>query len=451
MPVNRSVPLSACALALFCSVSAGSGIKEQRAITLEQAYDITLATDQSIRSARLEIRKANLQPWSALAIMGPSLTGAGSYGTQQNQNAAPTTITSVDSGGTVHTDVWTDTRQAGFTFEQPLIDFTVFPAWRLGKLTAQAAHLQQQFTVRQTLFGVAQAYYNVLKQQSIVTIDQEAVDLAQKQLELAQTKLDLGAVARIDVLRARATVEDDRNTLIQAKGQLEIARDTLSNILNMGGATAFVLVNPPDAPDDHTEFEPVLGRAYERREDYKISAIAVDQDVARRGEIRAQYGPRIVAQANTGWTDAFSSGATRTHYNDATLSVQMPFLTGGQREIDLRTAGYKIEQTRLEYEKLRKSIEAEVKSAWLKVGTLRESIQALRAEVDAATQNCADVQAEYEAGTATSLDVQSAQRDLNNSRTQLASQVSDFQVALRDMHRAESSFEEQRVERVKVK
>jgi len=452
MRVTRFVALSAAALAPFYSASAETAVREHRSITLEQAYDITLASDQSIRSAWYEIRKANLQPWSALARMGPSLSGAGSYGSRQTAQSTPVTVTTINSAGnTVSTQVWTDTRQAGFTLQQPLLDFSVFPAWRLGKLTAQAAHLQQQFTIRQTLFGVAQAYYDVLKDQSIVDINQQAVDLAQKQLELAQTKLDLGAVARIDVMRARATLEDNRNTLIQSKGQLETARDTLSNILNLGGSTAFVLMEPPGAPDDRPAFDRVLDRAYGRREDYKVSEIAIDQDVQRRNEIRAQYGPRIVAQADTEWAQAFGSGAARTHYNDGLVSVQMPFLTGGQREIDLRTAGYQIEETRLNFEKTRKSIESEVKTSWLKVGTLRESIEALRAEVDAATQNYADVQAEYEAGTATSLDVQSAQRDLNNSRTQLASQLYDFQVALRDLQRAQASFEQQRVERARVK
>ena len=425
--------------------------EEHRSITLEQAYDMTLATDQSIRSAWHEIRKANLQPWSALTRMGPSLTGNGSIDSSRNARSSYSSVTTNADGSSNVTTTLTDTSYAGFTFQQPLLDFSVFPAYRLGKLTARAARLQQQFTVRQTLFGVAQAYYNVLKQQSLVGVNQEAVELAQKQLDLAQTRLNVGAVARIDVMRARATLEDARNTLIQSKGLLETNRDTLSNILNLGGVTHFVLVEPEGAPEDRPAFEEVLTRAYDTREDLKVSELAIDQDVARRNQVRAQYAPRIVAQASTQWTDASGISSSRTHTNDAYVSVQMPFLTGGQREIDLLTASHQIEQTRLTYEKTRKTVESEVKNAWLKVGTVRESIQALSAEVEAATQNHADVQAQYEAGTATSLDVQSALRDLNNSRTLLTSQVYDFQVALRDLQRACASFQRGRVEKAKVK
>src|SRR5579871_3528624 len=48
-------------------------------LTLEQAYDRTLATDQTIKIAYWEIRKANLLPWSALAKLGPQLSAGGSY------------------------------------------------------------------------------------------------------------------------------------------------------------------------------------------------------------------------------------------------------------------------------------------------------------------------------------------------------------------------------------
>src|ERR1700709_318874 len=48
-------------------------------LTLEQAYDRALATDQTIRIAYWEIRKANLLPWSALARIGPQITANGSY------------------------------------------------------------------------------------------------------------------------------------------------------------------------------------------------------------------------------------------------------------------------------------------------------------------------------------------------------------------------------------
>ena len=441
--------LLVCASASAVQYTSKNDSSKNRVITLEQAYDMTLASDQSIRNAYYEIRKANLQPWSALAKLGPQLIGNASYTNARNNAHNDAIVPTSTNSNYVQTTV--DTQFSGFTYTQPIFDPSVFPAYRYGKLSAQAAHLQYQFTVRQTLFGVAQAYYNVLKQQKHVDVNQQTVDLAAEQLKTAQARFDAGAVARIDVLRAKATLEDAHNTLIQSQGALDTARDTLSNILNLGGKTNFTLTEPPVESDPGTPFEESLKCAYDLREDYKVSAIGVDQQKALKGEVVAEYGPKVVAQASTQWTNTGGDSNTRNHNESAVVSVQMPFLTGGQRELDLIAANQKIAQARLSLETTEKNIESDVKVAWLNVRTGREALKALTAEVEASTQNYTDLEAQYQAGASTSLDAQTALRDLNNARTLLTNQIYNYQIALRDLQRAEAAFQRCRVEKSKVK
>jgi outer membrane protein len=406
-----------------------------------------------------------LQPWSAvLTRYGPQINGNASYDASETTRRSEQTITTGQIGSgttmassstvttTVRTKTVADSRQIGLTYEQTLVDFSVFPAFHLGKLTAQAAKLQRQFTVRQTLFGVAQAYYNVLKQQAIVGVNRQTVDLAGAQLDIAQKRYNVGDVARTDVARARATLEDGRNALIQSQNALDVARNTLGNILNLGGDTGFELAEPTPATDDATPFDDALHAAYEGREDFKVAQIAVEQDIARRNVIIGEYTPRAVAQAGQDWSLGHSSGpASRSDVSSVTLSVQMPFFTGGQREIDLRTANFQIQETRIALETTSKSIQQEVKTAWLQVRALDQAIEALKAEVAASLQNYNDLQAQYHAGAAISLDVQTALRDLNNSRATLAGDRFDYQVALRDLQRAQAAFQQERVARMKIK
>jgi outer membrane protein TolC len=417
----------------------------EHTITLEQAYDMTLTSDQTIRTAYYEIRKASLLPWSALAKYGPQVSAGANYTNSQTR----TSNDLVSGGSAVQTSY--DQRYSGFIYTQPIFDPSFAPAYRYGKLSAKATRLQYQFTVRETLYGVAQAYYNVLKQQKLVVVSQETVDLASQQLATAQARYDAGAVARIDVLRAQSTLEGDRNTLIQYQGTLDIARDTLSNILNLGGKTDFTLVEPTDETDLGTPFSELLKRAYENREDYKVSAIGIDQKIALKGEVAAEYGPTISAQGSTNWTSTSGDTSGRVHGNTGVLSVSIPFLTGGQREIDMKTATYNVSQAQLSYETAAKTVESDVKTAWINVETGREALKALNAEVKAAAQNYTDLEAQYQAGAATSLDAQSALRDLNNARTLLTNQIYDYQISLRNLQRAQAIFQPERVEKSKVK
>jgi len=432
------------ALAAPLLAAGGAAFTPGQILTLEQAYDRTLATDQSIRIAWLELRKANLLPWSALTRLGPQLTG----NVVHDNNYSRSFETIVDPTGPVIAAGNSTT--SNITLQQPLFDLTVFPAYRVGSLTARATRLQYVFTVRQTLFGVASAYYEVLKQESVVAVNQETFDLAGQQLHLAQERHDVGDAARSDVLRAQATLEGARQTLITAQNALDVDRNTLSNILNLGGDTSFHLAEPPDAPTVVVPLETALALAFSRREDYKASAIAVEEDVQRRKEILAEYAPKIVAQTSADSGRATQTeggtGSTNTSSWDANVAVQIPFLTGGQREIDLRTAGHQINETRLNYETAGKNLQEEVKNAWLEVRTLSETLKAARAQVEASSQTYIDVENQYKEGSATSLDAQSALIDLNNSRTTLSTETSDYQVALRDLQRSMALFEETRVE-----
>ena len=339
----------------------------------------------------------------------------------------------------------------GFTYVQPLVDLTVFPAYHLGSLTRVATRLEHQFTIRETLFGLASAFYEVLKQQQLVVVDRETLRLTNEQLDLAQKRANVGEVTRADVLRAQVTVEQARQAMVQDEGILDLDRNALANILNFAPDTPFTLVEPPDYPSALPDFQGLLGRAYTHREDLKVADIAIDQDIARRNEVVGTYGPRVVAQMDGERGHASGSTNDSTYNWDATVSVQLPIFTGGQREVDLLTANRQIEETKLNRDKTAKTVEADVKSAWLAVRTLQQTLKALHAQVVAAEQGYHDLENQYRAGTATSVDVLSALNDLNDARKNLAVQIYGFQVALRNIEEVTGVFQEARVQRSKIR
>jgi outer membrane protein TolC len=139
VPIVSAAAAAVCMLLAPAPVHAGPDSESSKeVITLEQAYDRTLATDQSIRIAQYEIRRANLLPWSALTRLGPSLTGNSSYQNSQTVRSRSSSGDPLGSGSRLDNE----SRRAGVTFQQPLLDLTVFPAYRLGKLSARAAKLQ---------------------------------------------------------------------------------------------------------------------------------------------------------------------------------------------------------------------------------------------------------------------------------------------------------------------
>ena len=424
-------------------------------ISLEQAYDLALASDQSIQIAYYEVRKANLLPWSAVAKLGAQINGTSNYYRREQSTTVSALETTAAGANALSADRTTLTRagfgQAGISVQQPLIDFTVFPAYRLGRISKVVARLEHQFTIRGTLFGVATAYYAVIKQQSLVDVNREALRLAGGQLDLAQKRLDVGEVTRTDVLRAQVAVEAARQTLAQSQSTLEMDRNTLGNILNLAPNTPFRVAEPPDYSSALPPFEELLSRAYAHREDLRVKELAIDQDIARRGEVLGQYGPKVVAAFDSALAHTSGTTDSSTHDWQATVSVQVPFFTGGQREIDLKTATEQIQETRLAREQAAKTVESEVKQAWLNVRTFQQTLKAAHLAVVAAEQAYHDLEIQYSAGTATSVDVLTALNALNAARQNLAAQTYDYQVALRDLEQVAGVFQEDRVQRSKIR
>jgi len=409
-----------------------------RTLSLEEAYDRALATDQTIQTALVEVRKADLLPWSALTRMGPSVTGNAVY-TKPKE-------TLVSSSGF---PIVAETTGAGITVQQPLLDLTVFAAYRNGKLSAQAARLSERFTARTVLFGVTEAYYNVLKQQQIMGVNRQTLALAQEQRTLAQRRFDVGETTRTDVLRAEVSVAQAERALTEAEDALRLAVNVLGNILNFGTEQPLQVIEPAPGAPSPQPFDQRVEQAYQQREDLQVSKLAIAQNIEKHREVLAQYAPRLLAQ----WSNAWISPELFSQRNDfwtATVGVQLPLFEGGQRELDWRRTKDDITQARLSYENLHKTIEVGVKTAWLRVHTLTRTLETLRAEVAAAEKNYSDLVNQYRVGAATSLDVQSALNELNTARTDLSAQTYDYQVALRNLDLATGVFQQQRVGQAEV-
>lgn len=434
-------------LAATAGLGAAPRAETEGRVTLEQAYDRALKTDQSIRIAYYEVRKANLLPWSALTRVTPRLTAGTGY-TKSRTN-------SVNFADDLLKNQ-TLTRRTGagnldLNFSQTLIDLSVFPAYRLGKLSVRSAKLAQQFTIRETLFGVTSAYYEVLKQQRLVDVNKVTLQLAQEQLDLAEKRLDVGEVTRADVLRARVAVETARRTWIESANTLELDRNTLRNVLNLDPKAPLEVVEPPAYPRDLPAFETLLQRAYQSREDLQVKQLAVQQDVERKNVVLGEYAPKVTAQASGGYDNASGSSRSKQNAWSAGVGVDVPFFTGGQREIDLATAKHQIEQTKLELEQTQKTVEADVKQGWLSVRTLEGTLTALKVQVASAEQGYKDLQNQYAAGAAKSVDVLSALNDLDIARKELAVQTYQYEVALRNLEEVTGVFQQRRVLDAKIR
>lgn len=430
---------------------AGAPFAHARLITLEQAYDIALKSDQSVGIAALNLKKAELEPLTALTRMGPTVTvGAREF---WPQGAAT-------SGGGGGASGRSGNSPASITYEQPLFDLSVVPAYRRGKLLTQASKHEYRALMREVLFGVTSAYYAVLQQQSVVKVNRETAALAKETLDLAEKRVKAGEVTRTDALRATAQWQEGRRALIESEGTLDILRNKLANILNLPAETVIEVAEPGERAKAPASLGPLIGTAMQKRDDLLAQRLTIEQDIQRRQEIRATYLPKVslqlsaFAQSNSssggGGGGGGGGGANTSQASNwqAVLAVSLPFLNGGQREIQIKSAQYQIEQSRLAADLYRETVQQQVYEAWVNLRVLGETMEALEAQVSAATQGYKDLQNQYTAGSATSLDVLDALRVLNNARQAHTAQRFARQVAIHRLEQVTGTYQEPRIRQI---
>ncbi len=414
----------------------GSGAAPAPArLTLEQAYDRALATDQSISLALQAVLQADLQPARALTRLTSRVNGS----------------LSADHNGSGDNGFDFDRATGGRTrisLSQPLLDPTVGPAYRAGLLTAQESRLDYRTTVRDTALAVASAYYDVLRQQALVEVGRESLRLAEEQKKLAEERLAVGEVIRTDVLTADVTVQRAKRTLVESENSLRLGRTILANALNYEAGSTFELVEPGGYAVPAASLPELRRRARRQRDDLQRLLTAVLRRTENLSETRASYLPTVDASVSAGRNinDNDSGTNGETDYS-AGLSVSIPLFTGGEKQLSLRQDEAEITKAKLDYENAAKQSDEEVTRAWLETRTLEQALVSLRAEVKSAAENYSLLQEQYRSGLIKSLDVQQALSDLNTSRTDLAVNLYQYQKATRELAVRTADFERVRVEK----
>jgi outer membrane protein len=406
-------------------------------LTLEQAYDRALATDQSIALALQAIIQADLQPARALTRLTPRLNG--SLSSDQNGSSDSGFDFDRSNGG-----------RARLSLSQPLIDPTVRPAYRAGLLAAQESRLDYRSKVRETALLVTSSYFEVLRQQALVAVNKESQRLAGEQKKQAEERMAAGEVIRTDVLTADVAVQRAKRTLVESENALKLARTLLANVLNYNPGAAFEVVEPSSYTLPKATLPELRDRARHQRDDLQRLLTAVLRRGENMQETRASYLPSLSASVSAGRNISSNSNSDgtsgQTDYS-AGLSVSIPLFTGGEKTLDLKRDESEIARAKLDYERAAKLSDEEVTTAWLQTNTLEQTLISLRAEVKSAEENYSLIQQQYAAGASRSLDVLQALTDLNTSRTDLTISVYQYQLAARELAARTADFERPRIEK----
>lgn len=269
------------------------------------------------------------------------------------------------------------------------------------------------------MMRVSQRYFDVLEAEDELSFARATLEAFEQQLMQSRQRFEVGLTAITDVEEAKAGFDLARAQLIAAENSLDTAREALRETSGeyheaLAPLGRMPLVTPEPADIDKWT-ETALGQ------NLRLLASRHDAETARREieRIRAGHYPALDAVGSHRRTDRISGGG-ETASTIIGLRLNLSLYAGGSVLSQTRESRHRYQQALDELERERRRTQRETREAYLGVNSGISQVTALEQAVRSNETAADAVEAGFQVGTRTSVDVLNAQRDLFRARRDLA-------------------------------
>jgi outer membrane protein len=419
-----------CVLLFFCLLCDNNPVfaAELRTLTLDQALDIAMDKNRDIAKAREYGRyvQGKYVEERAAALPQLSLNGSAVMTQDKSQSAM------------IGMAPRQDTRAVDLTLSQPLFTWgKIGAAVRAAKVGLKTADEQLRLNRQATYRDVSTAFYDILLAKELHTLAEENLAQKQRLQNEARRKYEAGVATDYDVLAADVAVENARPEVIRSANAIRTARERLRFLLALGeqedidaaGSLASAL-EPPRS------YEEALAVATTKRPELADSRLRIGIYSELLTIASAENKPRLDLKGGAGWhwLDVSGTGSGQHLRADgAAWSVgaylTFPFFDGMRTSGKVTQATSDLRTKEIETAKLLDSIALEVRTTSDAVRESTEIVQALTGTVKQAERLLQMAEKGYEYGVKIRLEVDDAQLNMLQARSNLARAQRNYQVA----------------------
>lgn len=400
------------------SVLLALGIQTQaHAADLLETYHAAQSQDAVFASARAaqQAGKEKLTQGRATMLPSVNLTANSTYYDNQIDFATASQKMNYNSSG------------VGVTLVQPLFRQQNWLAYTESELQVAISDAQFHLAEQDLIVRVAQAYFDVLISQDSVQLSEAQKKAIAEQLEQARRNFEVGTATITDTYEAQARFDLTSAQLIAAESSLEIKRRSLQQIANANPGelkpiSAELKLDVPQPTDVSTW----VGDAQQHNLQVVIAqagAELADKEVART---RGGHYPTLDLVANIsknssngGTFNGTGYGSSDTTSKSVGVQFNMPLFQGGATQSKWREAEANRDKAQQDMENARRSVDVQVRQAYLGVVSGIAQVQALQQALKSSESLLQASKLGQNVGVRTNLDVLNAQQQLFSTRRDL--------------------------------
>lgn len=290
---------------------------------------------------------------------------------------------------------------------------------RRSKADEMAAEYSVHVRVNEVIRQVAQNYFNLLKQEKLLEVYQIAVQRSEDNLERAQKMYDLGAVAKVDVFRARVNLGNDRISLINQRNVVQQARQSLNISMGFEPNRPLQIAKGFDFDYQLPPLDELIQLAFSQQPELERREMSIRAQELSVSISKSTFYPTLTgffsyARNNT-QLDKIYSDINRNWSISMGLRLTFNLFNGFRDHVNYQNAKIDLKNAKLDFEDYKRSLMSNLTTLYQNYMDLLEIIEINKENLEAAREEYRLATERYRLGAGTSLDVREAQVNLTDA------------------------------------
>lgn len=349
---------------------------------------------------------------------------------------------------------------ASLKLTQVVFDMSKWRQLTIQEKTAGISDVTYQTSQQQLILNTATAYFNVLKAIDALSYIEANKEAVYRQLDQVTQRFNVGLVAITDVQNARANYDSVIAQEVAGRNELENAIEKLRQVSGVYYSQLASLNIDRFKTNELGDINAILKEAEERN--LSLLSARLAQDVSRENIRLAETGhmPTVNLDASTTVTNSYQHGSGyNTPYggsasnsyngqNSIGLNLSIPLYTGGAVSSQVEQAQYGFQGASEQLESVYRNVIQLVRSSFNNVSSSISSINAYKQVVVSAQSSLDAMEAGYQVGTRTIVDVLTATTALYQAKQNLSNARYDYMINQLNIEFARGTLNEDDIARL---
>ena len=433
-------------------------------ITLEQALEIALSENVSVKVADMEIKRTEYAKKGSYAALFPQIDASGAYqrtikkqvmymdfdmsslggmggGSQEGGETEipdgveiPESGASSPAGGGLEVGRW-NTWSAGVSAAMPLVNAQLWKSLKISGLDVELAVEKARSSRLDMVTQVKNAYFATLLAKEAFDVYKQVYENAVQNLAETEKKYKVQKVSDMELLRAKTTVANAIPNVYNAEGSVVLALWQLKAVLGVELDMNLDVAGKLEDWSEHMFYDIHQHDSISLDRNTTMKQLAIQAEMLAE-TIKVQKFANIPSLAvafnfsYNAMTNDFNFSEYRwTPYSYVGLSLNIPIFAGGKRYQQIRQAKNQYEQVKLQTVNTERQLKIAIRQSLNTMETNMKSFYAAKDAVASAQKGYDIVAKSYQVGRSTLIELNDAQLALTQAQLAASQAVYSFLTA----------------------